>query len=248
VLIVAGPTVAFSPREALAIQEHVRAGRGLLVVASSRHLADGGAPTGLEGLLATEGLGLPAAIAIDPSLAVREVDGGVLVIDGYADHPINAGFAKTRPTLWFQPRAVIGGTALVSTTATGWGERDFRSAPQKDLDDLGGPIVLAAIGKGAATGKTRVIAVGSAESFTTSLIGGGAPANDLWLARCVRWLAGASDRKVEVAERAVTQIRLVLTANEKRAITLSCVVGIPLAWLLLGGGLVMWRMRRKAAS
>jgi len=249
VLIVAGPTVPLSPREALAIQDHVRAGRGLLVVASSRHLADGHAATGLEGVLAVVGLGLPAAVAIDPALAVREVDGGLLVIDGYADHPIDAGFPRTRATLWFQPRAVIanpGAIPLITTTAGGWGERDFRAAPQKDLDDLGGPIVLAAIGKGAPA--TRVIAVGSAESFTSSLLAGGAPANDLWLARAVRWLAGADDRTVAVAERAVTQIRLVLTATEKRAITLACVAGIPLAWLLLGGGLVWWRMRRARAK
>lgn len=247
VLIVAGPAVPLTPREALAIQDHVRAGRGLLVVASSRHLPGGSAPGGLEGVLAGEGLGLPAAVAIDPALAVREVDGGLLVTDGYADHPINAGFAKTRATLWFQPRAVIvdGGLPLVRTTAAGWGERDFQAAPEKDLDDLGGPVILAAIGRGGVTGKTRVIAVGSIESFTTSLIAGGAPANDLWLARAVRWLAGASDRKVDIAERAVTQIRLVLTETEKRAIRLMCVAGIPLGWLLLGGGFVLWRSRTR---
>lgn len=244
VLIVAGPTVPLTPREALAIQDHVRAGRGLLVMASSRHLAGGSAPTGLEAVLASEGLGLPAAIAIDPALAVREVDGGLLITDTYADHPINAGFPRTRATLWFQPRAVIveGGAPLVRTTSSGWGERDFQAAPEKNLDDLGGPVILAAIGKHA--GKSRVIAVGSVESFTSSLLAGGAPANDLWLARVVRWLAGASDREVAIAERAVTQIRLVLTANEKRAITLMCVVGIPVAWLLLGAAVVVWRMRR----
>jgi len=240
VLIVAGPAVPLGAREALAIQDHVRAGRGLLVAASSRTLP-GSASTGLEGVLAAEGLGLPAAIAIDPSLAVREVEGGLLVQDGYADHPINAGFPRTRATLWFQPRAVVvdGGTALIRTSPAGWGERDFIAAPQKDLDDLGGPVALAALGR-----KLRVIAVGSAESFATSLLAGGAPANDLWLAHAVRWLGGVGDRSVEIAARAPTQIRLVLTATEKRAITLMCVVGIPLAWLVLGGGFVLWRLRR----
>ncbi len=252
VLIVAGPSVALSAREALAIQDHVRAGRGLLIAAAGRTLASaGGQPgssaTGLEGVLAGEGLGLPPAVAIDPSLAVREVDGGLLIVDGYAEHPINAGFAHTRATLWFQPRVVLldaGAQPLIRTTAGGWGERDFVGTPQKDLDDLGGPVVLAAIGRGASTGKTRVIAIGSAESFTTAFLAGGAPANDLWVIRALDWLAGIADRQIEIAARAPTQIRLVLTDTEKRAITVMCVVGIPLAWLLLGGGLVLWRLRR----
>jgi hypothetical protein len=72
----------------------------------------------------------------------------------------------------------------------------------------------------------------------------GAPANDFWLVRALRWLAGATDRQIDIAARAPTQIRLVLTDAERRAIIVMCVVGIPLAWLLLGGGFVMWRLRR----
>jgi hypothetical protein len=65
------------------------------------------AATGLEGELAALGVGLPAAIAIDPTLVVRELPGALLVTDGYAAHEINAGFPRMRATLWFQPRAVL---------------------------------------------------------------------------------------------------------------------------------------------
>jgi ABC-2 type transport system permease protein len=247
VLIVAGPAVPLSSREALAIQDHVLAGRGLLVAASGRTAATNPA-TGLEGVLAAEGLGLPPAIVVDPSLTVRELPGGLLIVDGYGDHPINAGFPRTRAMLWFQPRAVLlgpGAKPLIQASAASWGERDLITAPpQKNLDDLGGPVAIAGLGRG---GKTRVIAVGSAESFASSLLAGGAPANDLWLTRAARWLANAGERSVDVAARAPSQVRLVLTAAEKRAITIACVAGIPLAWLILGGGFVWWRLRRARA-
>jgi len=249
VLIVAGPATPLSPREALAIQRHVQAGRGLLVAAAGRTLP-GNASTGLEGLLAGEGLGLPAAIAVDPPATVREVPGAILVVDGYADHPIDAGFARARATLWFQPRPVIaerGALPLVRASPASWGERDLVTAPPvKDLDDLGGPIVLAALGNGAvrADHPTRVIAVGSAESFTSSLLAGGAAANDLWLSRAVRWLANPGDREISIAARAPTQVRLVLSDLERRTIVTISVAGIPLLWLVLGGLWIYVRHRR----
>jgi len=243
VLIVAGPAAPLSPSEALAVQAFVRTGGGLLVAAASRTLVGGLGTTGLEAVLAADGLGLPAAIVVDPNRTVRELPGALLIIDGYAEHPINAGFAQRRATLWFQPRPVLttsGAKPLVSATAASWGERDLVTAPpRKDLDDLAGPVALAAIG-----GKHRVIAVGSAESFSSVLLRGGTSAGDLWLAHAVRHLAGAAEPRVEVAERTPSQVQLVLTAGERRAIIAVSVGGIPIAWALLGGAFVWWRRRR----
>jgi ABC-2 type transport system permease protein len=242
VLVVAGPATPLSPAEALAVQAHVQTGKGLLVAAPSRTLAGGLGTTGLEPVLAADGLGLPPAIVVDPRLAVREVQGALLVADGYADHPINAGFAKTRATLWFQPRPVTtsnGAKPLVSATAASWGERDLMTSPPvKDGDDLAGPVALAAIGA------HRVIAIGSAESMSSAVLGGGASAGDLWVARAVRFLAGAGEPRVDVAARTPSQVRLVLTAGERNAVIAVSVAGIPLAWALLGGLLVGWRRRR----
>ena len=151
-VIVAGPTRALSPDEALALQHYVAGGGGLLVAAASRPVPNGPqlAATGLEPVLAAEGLGLPLAIAVDPSLAIREVPGALMIVDGYAAHPIDAGFAGARRTLWFQPRVVVAtgaARALVSATAESWGERDLvHGPPTKDSDDLAGPVALAAIG------------------------------------------------------------------------------------------------------
>jgi hypothetical protein len=223
-------------------------GRGLVVAAGGPIVAVGAAatgtlpPTGLEGVLAEDGLGLPPAIAVDPSLGVREVQNALYVVDGYADHPINTGFAKTRPTLWVQPRAVVAlGSArpLIAATSASWGERNLIDPPAKDADDLAGPVALAAIG-----GSQRTIVIGSAESLTSSVFSGGASAADLWLTRAVRYLSGAPEPIVAVANRAPQQVRLLMTAAQRRAVIALCVGGIPLAWAILGGAVVWWRRRR----
>jgi ABC-2 type transport system permease protein len=240
-VLVAGPSSPVAADEALAVQRFVRGGGGLVVAAGS--LVNGALPpTGLEGVLAAEGLGLPAAVAVDSSIGVRELPGALFVIDGYADHPINRGFAGARPTLWVQPRAVVAtgsATPLVSATAASWGERDLVEAPAKDLDDLAGPVALAAIGSA-----HRVIAIGSAGSFTTQVLTSGPSAADLWLARAIRFAAGAPEPTIAVATRAPSQVRLVLTAGQRRAVIALSVAGLPLAWALLGGLVVWWRRRR----
>ncbi|MGE3459829.1 MAG: hypothetical protein AB7O24_32265, partial [Kofleriaceae bacterium] len=243
VVIVAGPSMPLPAEAALALQRHVAAGHGLVVAAASRSVQGGIVSTGLDGMLATEQLGLPAAIAIDPTLAIRELPGALLVVDGYADHPINAGFANARATLWFQPRVVTvgpGATALVSATAASWGERDLiASPPTQATDDLAGPVALAALGSSG-----RVIALGSAESLSTAMLSGGASASDLWLANAVRFIAGHVLPRVDIAAHAPGQVRLVMTSGQRMIVIALCAAGIPLLWLLVGGGLVWWRRRR----
>ncbi len=243
-VVVAGPTLPLPPGEALALQQHLQRGRGLLVAAASRPVAGTTttlAMTGLEGVLAAEGLGLPLAIALDPSLEVRELRGALLVVDGYAPHAINAGFARTRATIWFQPRVVVAsapGVALVEATRGSWGERDLvNGPPEKNLDDIGGPVALAAIGK------RRVIALGSAESFTTAVLETTASAGGIWLASAIRHLAGKPSPTVSLAPRAAEQVRLLMTPSQRRTIIVLSIAGIPLAWILVGALLLVLRRR-----
>ena len=171
----------------------------------------------------------------------RELPGAVLVIDGYAPHPVNEGFALARWTLWYQARAVVATGAaqpLVSATAASWGERDpDHPPPTKDPDDLAGPVALAAISQ-------RVIAVGSAESFATSIVSSGRSAGDLWLAHAVRFLAGKPAPKLSIGARAPDEVRLVMTDGERRAVIALCTAGIPLAWILVGAAVLLVRRRR----
>ena len=241
VVLVAGPSSPLTADEALALQRFLARDRGLIVAAANP--GTGALPaTGLEGLLAAEGLGLPPAIAVDPRLAVPEVPHALYVITGYDDRPINRGFAGTRPTLWIAPRVVLvnaGARPLVSATSESWGERDLIDPPAKNLDDLAGPVALAAIGS-----HEHVIAIGSAESLASAVLAGGASAVDLWLARAVRFVAGQPELGAGVAVRAPSQVRLVMTAAQRRLVLALSVAGIPLAWAVLGGAVVWWRRRR----
>ncbi len=248
VLIIAGPTVPLSAEEALVVQAYLKSGGSLLVAAASRPVTAGAtgttlASTGLEAVLGAAGLGLPPAIAVDPALAVREIQGALLMIDGYASHPINDGFARTRPTVWFQPRIVLverGATPLVTATATSWGERNLLVGPPvQEPDDVAGPVALAALGIGG-----RVIAIGSAESFTTAVLRGSASAGDLWLTQAVRFLAGKPSPKVSIAPRSIDQVRLVMTEGQRRTVVVLSIAGIPLAWILLGALVLVLRRRR----
>lgn len=250
VLLVAGPTVPFSPAEALLVQGFVQRGGGLLVAAASRPITANLtgvtlAATGLESVLGAVGLGLPAAITVDPALTVREIPGALLVVNGYSTHPINDGFESTRATVWFQPRPVLverGAASLVRATGDSWGERDLVTAPpQKDPDDIGGPIVLAALGTG-----ERILALGSAESFTTAVLRGSASAADLWLAQAIRALAGKPAPRVALPPRAADQVRLVMTDGQRRTVLALSIAGIPLAWILIGALLLV--LRRRGAS
>lgn len=252
VVAIAGPTRPLAPAEALAIQAFIQRGGGLLVAAASRPITSPSratstmlAPTGLEALLGNAGIGLPAAIAVDPTLTVREIPGALLVVDGYAHHEINAGFANARATVWFQPRAVLATSSaqpLVSASAASWGERDLEHAPpEKNADDLAGPITLAAVSTGTSG---RIVVLGSAESFTTAVLHGGASAGDLWLDRAVRYLARRSASTLEVHGRAPDQVRLVMTAGQRRAVMALSILGIPLAWIVLGAVLLIVRRRR----
>ncbi|HET9990174.1 MAG TPA: DUF4350 domain-containing protein, partial [Kofleriaceae bacterium] len=247
VLIVAGPLRELSPEQALAVQRFVAGGGGLLVAAAGRPVPNGPelAATGLEGVLAADGLGLPFAIAIDPALAIRELPGALMIASGYSDHPINAGFVDRRRTLWFQPRVVTvsrGAHPLVSASPASWGETDFHATPAKDERDLAGPVVLAAAGRSDLG--HRIVAIGSAESFTNAALTGGASAGDLWLEHAVRWLANKPAPALAIAARTPDQVRLVMTAGERREVIALSVAGIPLAWLVIGGALVWWRRRR----
>jgi ABC-2 type transport system permease protein len=165
VVVVIGPVAPLSSAEALAIAAFLDRGGGLLLALAGREVsADGGfEATGLETLLAAWGVTTPAAWVIDPSLAVS-LPLALRVVDGYSDHPIAAGFAGRRYSVWQRARPVVvkDGVRLVHTTDAGWGETDLSSPPERDPRDLPGPIALAAAVE---RDRGSLVVIGSAEAL-----------------------------------------------------------------------------------
>lgn len=249
VVVVAGPTTPLSPDDALAIEGWVAAGGGTLVMAAIR--PDGGElpPTGLEPVMHGYGIDLVDAVAIDPDLAL-DTPGALRVIASYGAHPITDGFAGRRATVWLVPRVLAlhaPAVALVSTTAAGWGERRWQTPPAAyDPDDVKGPITFAAAAErqrgDAAPG--RIVVIASAESIS-SVVPPGASAGEVLAARAVRWLAHHDPPPITTRDKTPEQIRLVMTAGERRAAIALCAAGVPLGFGGIGI-LVAIRRRRRA--
>jgi ABC-2 type transport system permease protein len=250
VVVVGGPVAPLPGADALAIDRWLAAGGGgLLVLAAVR--PDGGElpPTGLEPVIASYGIELIDAVAVDAKLAL-DTPGTLRVVDGYGagGDPITAGFAGRRATVWLVPRALAlepPARAIVSTTAAGWGERRWREPPAvRDPDDLPGPVAIAAAAEKPGVAG-RVVVIGSAESLS-SAVAAGATAGDLLAIRAIRWLAHRDQPAVELRDKTPEQVRLVMTAGERRAVIALCAVGVPLAFGGLGA-LAAWRRRRRTA-
>jgi ABC-2 type transport system permease protein len=239
VLLVIAPARPLEPAEALAVDRFVAGGGGLLVA-----LPDG--VTGLELVLAGAGLAATRAIAVDPAAAVGAA--GFQVVTGYGDDPISAPFQGRRLTVWPSPRVITvddrpGATALVATSADGWGEVELGPGPPTRGDgDLAGPVAVAAVSR--APGRGAVVVLGTAGTASASVIEQGLGAGDLFAATAIARLAGRS-RPAVGAPVAPEQVRLVMTAAQRRAVTVLSVAVIPLAYAGLGLLVVLWRRRKR---
>lgn len=252
VVVVAGPTSAVSADAALAVEHWVSAGGGLLVMPAVR--PDGGElpPTGLEPVLHGYGIDLVDAVAIDPDLAL-DTPGALRVMTSYGAHAITDGFAGRRATVWLVPRVLALSTravALVSTTAAGWGERAWQTPPPVyGPEDVKGPVAIAAAAESAtgdAGARGRVVVIASAESIS-SAVPAGASAGELLAARAVRWLAHRDPPPVESwRDKTPEQVRLVMTAGERKAAIVLCAAGVPLGFGGIGVVLALRRRRRRA--
>jgi len=261
VLAVMGPRFPLSADEALAVARYLEGG-GRLFVAVSNEVERGAdtlalPATGLELVLESFGIVLSRAIAVDPGddTAVSAVPGAFRVIDGYGDHPVSAAFRGRRFTVWLLPRALVlsppdrdsgaeAPVALVSGSSASWGETDLAAvgaSTAPDGDDIAGPVVIAAAAVNPTTG-ARVVVFGSALSISSQVGGRGLGAADSIAASAFTWLAGRK-RQIDVGDKRPEQLRLVMSAAERKGTFFLCVVLIPL--LFAGAGAISWRIRRR---
>ena len=205
-----------------------RGGRLLVAVSGA------GDPTsGVDVVLARWGVGVGAGWIDDPDGAI-DLPRGVRVIEGYADHPIVRGFQGRRPTVWqgARPLRVAAPAAVVVATSA----RGRAVDGDRPLADAA-PQALMAV---ATRGEARVVVMSGAEgvAIDPAVRGHG---TDLLAARALAWLAGRTP-DVAVPDKPGDQVRLVLTAGERRAVAGAAVVGLPLVVVAI---LALWARRRR---
>jgi hypothetical protein len=209
VAVIAARTAWPAPAQA-GLDAYLGAGGALVVAVGD----DGPSTTGVDAMLAGWGLGLAPGWVIDPSGAIDGFD-GFRVTDGYQEHPITDGFRVRRVTVWRGARPLrVASPAQALVLAS----------PQARVDDgpaLAAPLAVAAV---AARGSGRVAVVTGALA--------GDPGTELLSARAVAWLIGRQP-EVAVPAKGGDQLRLALTASERRAIAGLAVVGLPLALVAL---------------
>jgi hypothetical protein len=239
VLMLLGPTQKLVADEILAVGHFLEKGGGLFLALAS----DPDYPqNGLEVVLGGYRLQTPRAVVLDPKHEVG-IPLAWMTSTGYGAHSIAAPFQGRRLSVWLAPRPVLGGEPLVSASPAGWGERDL-DAVQKgeavaadEADILSAPIAAAV-----ERGQTRVVVFGSAVSLSNLLANRGMTGASVLARAALSWLAGRSV-KVDVPDRRVEPVRLILDAGQKTLLFWICVVCLPMA-LLSTGGIVFLRRRR----
>ncbi|HVV87011.1 MAG TPA: GldG family protein, partial [Kofleriaceae bacterium] len=165
ILAVIGPVRPLSGDQALAVNAFLAQGGGVLVALSGRDVGGADQPrlpaNGLEAVLGAWGIEAGDRWIVDDDATVP-LPLGFRVVDGYGAHPITAGFAGRRATIWQATRALavhdVAGVRATVLVATG---------PHGHAVDGTGPTGRLALAVAAERGAARLVVLASAESIAT---------------------------------------------------------------------------------
>jgi ABC-type uncharacterized transport system involved in gliding motility auxiliary subunit len=265
VVVVAGAQVAFSDREAASLSAYLDDGGKLLYAAATAEGVGSAVRfvhSGLEELLASHGVVVEDAFALD--LSIRAAQNPLIWIPEktWGDHPITKVMEGKRMVLEM-PRVIrakkkgtnkeMKVTELLSTT-TGkhaWGERDLgfimdpRATPSYQQGvDLASPVPVAVAAREKQKGGARIVAFGSFINFANAHINPNVPMQDFsvdLLLNSINWL-GHKEQMISLRPRTPEQVKLELRADQISRIFRVTVFAMPLAAILLG--LLVWWVRR----
>jgi gliding motility-associatede transport system auxiliary component len=244
-LIIAGPTTAFSEPELQKIDQYLAQGGRLFVLFNYFSIKR---PTGLEPILAHWGVNVGDDVVREPK---NTTDGQDVIVYDFSQHPaVNAltGFALQlilpRPISavdWKNPPA----------DAPKVDELAF-SSPESTLAEEPGaaprsyPLMAAVEQKPVAgvampRGTTRMIIVGDSFFLGNRQIESGA--NRDFLGYAANWLLDRTSLLKGIGPRPVTEFRLIMTREQLQNVRWLLLGALPGAILLLGG--LTWLVRRK---
>lgn len=241
-LLIASPQVELLPGEMGKILAYVERGGNLLWLLDPEPLR------GLDTLAEKLGLQFSSGVVVDPEARRMGAPVTWALANAYGSHPVTRNFSLN--TVFPMARQLATGeesgwraTPVVEAAPGGWVESgilDDKVAfdPQRDIR---GPIVVAlALERNRNEREQRVMVVGSG-SFIANAFLGNAANLDLAL-NMMNWLAG-EEGLVSIQPRAVRDGRLELSRPWITAISIGCLVALPLAFFA-AAALIGWRRRR----
>jgi len=250
VVVVAGPRVPLAESEIQALKDFLAAGGAVIIMQEPQLLTDfGDSPDTLAGLLAEWGVAFNNDFVIDPN--VNPASFAVSDSAAYAQHPItekllglNTIFPSARSMTVNPAVEGMNVTPLVVTGFNAWGETDFASLDNNQVDyvegqDLPGPLTLVTAIENVTNGG-RMVVFGDSEF-----------AADAFYSR------GYGEILINAIDWAAEQENIIsLTPKESRSrtfqtpgtlgfigVVLASVCIIPL--LVIAGGATAWFARRR---
>lgn len=253
-IIIPGPTRRFAETEVGLLQGYLEGGGRVLA------LIDPLTETGLDGLFERWGIDLGLDIVVDPERQLPFVSAGNLLVTTYTQHPIVEKM-KTLMTLFPLARSVrpvqpapgaLTVTPLALTSDTGWGESEpsVKTFTFDEAKDLKGPVPIA-VGSERSPGttvtsqaegapiRTRLVVIGDSDFVRNEQLPN--VGNKDFLVGSVFWLT-EQEQLIGIGPKPIESIRLSLTGNQLTGIFWFSLLGLPMAFGLLGAG--MWFIRR----
>jgi len=262
VLVLAGPKKPLLPEEIAAVNDYLRAGGHVVL------LADPDSDTDFAPLLDPWGIKTPQQLIIDPTSRMFGGDFTVPLVSEYPPHEMTEGFnlacffPVARPIVE-EDRDGVSHTIIARTGPDAWGESNIQTPEVKfDDGDLKGPVAVMVLAERnpagadsdadgaetAAAGETpspasdhagRLLVAGDAD-FPTNQWYGFSGDGDLFL-NAVSWLA-KEEGLVSIRPKENTPQTLALTPLQGATLFYGFVAGLPL--LALSGAFGVWRWRR----
>jgi len=252
-VVLASPSLALPPAAVKALADYLRDGGNLLWLSEP-----GNEDLGLKPLADALGIRVLPGVLVDGSGAALGLkDPRLIALGDYPGHAITRGFTLT--TLFPQASALAllsQGDWVVApflrSGAQSWTEfqpidnsasSDIRLDP--DQGELRGPLdfgfALSRLSPSPDKSEQRAVVIGDGDFLSNTFLGNGG--NRALGERVFDWLLG-DDRLVELPPRGAPDKVLEISQTELNALSFGFLIALPLLLLLIGG-LVAWRRRRR---
>ena len=271
ILVVAGPTQAFTPEEAGSIDRYLDGG-GKALLLLDPNVPDprlkipnyGVLPTGLEELTKKWGAEIGRNFLLEKHLQIFQgMKIGLNVLaQNYGNHPV-VDPLKGKQTVFQNVRSVrkaagFSGTVVDLISSAGndasWAESDVdtlfhagKAVPE--ANDIPGPVTIAVAveregGKEGSpdAANTRLMVVGDADFCSNGMVRSYEFNFDLFL-NSLNWLQGETDR-ISIRPKQIRTSAIELTPNQSNTIFYVAIIGIPMLVLIFGMDLWWYRRRR----